>query len=516
MNALVVDRDGRPIEGLTRDDFTVLEDGKPQAIELFAVDGRLSAPRTASAVAAAPTPPDEPPLPRGEYSNRAVARVGGVTVIVLDRINTKFEDQKLAREQIVQFLKTVRREDRIALYVLHPESVEILHDFTRDNASLIAALARFQAKTSRSLQASEMTPIELAKGGNPEEDAAFARWLGDSAGQMRALYTRDQVRQTVAAFSTIAARLAGVRGRKNLVWVSSAFPSWIDAPHDTQTFSSELDDAARAINGANIAVYAVDARQLIPPFALAAAEPTKEIASGKRPFDADLPKSTFEADMRQTDTLQSLAVATGGRAFSNLGDVSKGIRRAVDDARMTYVLGYYPQDANWNGAYHRITVTVNRPGATVRSRRGYYATRFAPPDPAKSQEALLDAMRSPLEATGLGLKARAVRGDAKNTVNVAIRPAPDAITLTKKEGRWFGAIDVVIAQSMPKGQTFKSFASTVELEFTDEQHETMLREGFSFDRLVPLRPDSHRLHIVVRNVESGATGSIVIPSVLLR
>jgi len=49
-------------------------------------------------------------------------------------------------------------------------------------------------------------------------------------------------------------------------------------------------------------------------------------------------------------------------------------------------------------------------------------------------------------------------------------------------------MDVVIAQSLPNGQTFKSFASTVELEFTDPQHDTMLREGFSFDRVVPLRP----------------------------
>ena len=167
--------------------------------------------------------------------------MGGVTVIVLDRINTEFEDQKLARDQIVQFLKTVRREDRIALYVLHPESVEILHDFTRDNASLIAALARFQAKTSRSLQAAVTAPIEIAKGGNSTRTPAFDCWLGDHRAQMGAFYGRDQWTRTAAAFSTIAARLAGVRGRKNLVWVSSAFPSWIDIPHaHPQTFTSEL------------------------------------------------------------------------------------------------------------------------------------------------------------------------------------------------------------------------------------------------------------------------------------
>lgn len=511
VNALVLDKDGRPLDGLTRGDFTVNEDGKAQSIELFAVDGSPGAPRPT--LAAAPAEPGVP-LPSGEYSNRAVARAGGVTVIVLDRLNTGFEDQKQARDQIMEFLKHVGREDRIALYVLQSGSIQILHDFTRDNASLIAAMARYEAKTSRSRQVTDARPVDLPKGGNAAEDADFERWMTDKSQQVAAFYIRDRAKLTANAFESIANHLAGVRGRKNLVWVSSSFPIRIDEPHSTQTFTSELDDAARAINGANIAVYAVDARQLIPPFALAAAEPTKEIASGKRPSDADLPKSTFEADMRNVDTLQSIADATGGRAFSNLGDIGKGIRRAVDDSRLTYVLGYYPSHATWDGAYHRIKVTVNRPGASVRSRKGYYATRFEAPNPATSQAALLDAIRSPLEATGLGVTARVAK--AGTAVSVAIRPAPDALTLTRKDDKWEGAIDVVIAQSLPNGQTFKSFASTVELEFTDEQREKMLREGFSFDRVIALRPDGHRLHIVVRDVPSGATGSVIIPTARVR
>jgi VWFA-related protein len=493
----------------------VLEDGKPQAIELFAVDGRASATAAPSAGAgAAPTEPGTP-LPSGEFSNRAVGRAGGVTVIVLDRLNTGFEEQKLARDQIVDFLKGVGREDRIALYVLQTGTLEILHEFTRDNASLVAALNRYQAKTSRSKQAADARPQDLAKSGT-HEDAAFERWLEEKTQQVAAFYLRDRVKLTTAAFETIASHLAGVRGRKNLVWVSSSFPIRIDAPSDTQTFTSELNQAAKAINGANIAVYAVDARQMIPPFALAATEPTKEI-SGPRRYDADFSKSTFEKDMRSVDTLQSIADLTGGRAFSVLGNIGKGIRQAVEDSRLTYVLGYYPVNANWDGAYHDIKVTVNRPGATVRTRKGYYATRFDAPNPATSQAALLDAIRSPLEATGLGVTAKVAKGKAANSVDISIRPAADAVTLTRgADGRWSGAVDIVIAQSLPNGQTFKTFAVNAELAFTDEQHERMLREGFTFDRNVQLRPDSHRLHIIVRDTPSGATGSVIVPITALR
>ena len=513
VNALVVDKDGRPIEGLTRDDFTVFEDGKAQPIELFAVAGSPAGARPA--LAGAPVPAGEPGAPpvSGDYSNRAVARAGGVTVIVLDRLNTPFEDQKLARDQIMEFLKDVRREDRIALYVLQSGSVEILHDFTRDNASLIAALARYQARTSRSRQATDARPIALAKGGNAAEDAEFERWLGEKSQQVAAFYINDRVNLTAAAFESIASHLAGVRGRKNLVWVSSAFPIRVDEPQGGRTFTSKLDEAAKAINGANIAVYAVNARQLLPPVARAAVEPTKQVG-GARPYNADFPPSTFESEMRYVDTLQSIADATGGRAFSVLGNIGKGMRQAVEDSRLTYVLGYYPAHATWDGAYHAIRVTVNRAGASVRSRKGYYATRLQAPDAATSQEALLDAMRSPLEATGVGLSVHAEKVAAG--ASVVIRPAADGVTLTRKGDVWEGAIDVAIAQSLPNGRTFRTFAATVNLTFTEVQHDQMMRDGFSFDRVVALRPDSHRLHVVVRDVPSGAIGSVIVPTDALR
>lgn len=513
VNALVADRDGRPLDGLTRDDFIVLEDGKPQSIELFAIAGSAAAAHPALAGGPAATAAPGAPPPRGEYSNRATS-AGGVTVIVLDRLNTGFEDQKQARDQIIEFLKTVGREDRIALYVLQSGSLQILHDFTRDNASLIAALNRYQARTSRSKQAGEARPLDYAKTGNADEDAEFQRWLDDKVQQVQAFYLRDRVKLTADAFETVANHLAGVRGRKNLVWISSAFPLRIDEPHGSEDMTSTLTPAMKAINGANIAVYAVDARQLNPP-PLAALQPTKEVVHGQ-PFDADFPKSTFEKEARSVDTLQSVADATGGRAFSVLGNIGKGIRQAVEDSRLTYVLGYYPTHAKWDSTYHTIKVSVNRPGASVRARKGYYATPVAPPVAATSDEGLVEAMRSPLEATELGVTARVAKGAAANSVAIAIRPSSDAVTLTRTDGRWIGQIDIVIAQSMANGRMFKTFAVKADLELTDEQHAQMLKDGLTFDRTIALRPDSHQLHVIVRDRPSGATGSVIIPTAGLR
>jgi len=71
-----------------------------------------------------------------------------------------------------------------------------------------------------------------------------------------------------------------------------------------------------------------------------------------------------------------------------------------------------------------VTVKVNRPGASVRTRKGYYATRFAATNPGTTQEALLEAVRSTLEATGLEVTARAGKGNVKGTASVVIRRRP--------------------------------------------------------------------------------------------
>ena len=503
INALVLDKDGHPLAGLSSADFTVLEDGKQQAIELFNVEGSLTPAQTPTMAASAALPVGR--TASGEYSNRAATRASGVTAIVLDRLNTSFEDQKLARDQIIEFLKTVGGEDRIALYVLQSGSLQILHEFSRDNGSLIAALNRYQAKTSRSRQVADASSVAPPASGSPAEDADFERWLADESRQVAAYYLRDRVRATAAAFETAANHLAGVRGRKNLVWVSSSFPIVIDEPHGAQTITSALADAIKAINHANIAVYAVDARQLKPP-ALATLQPTQQATPG-RPSTRTFRRARSRAISGMSTLCSRLPMPRAGAPSRCSAASRRGSARRSRTRGSTYLLGYYPTHANWDGAYHDIRITVNRPGATIRSRRGYYANRFEPPEPAKARETLLAAVASPLEATELGLTARIAKGSARNSVTIAVRPAPDAITLTRTADRWIGALDFVVAQSLPNGETFKTFAVKADIELTDDQHTQMLKEGLSFDRTVMLRPDSHRLHIVVRDIPSGATGS---------
>ena len=183
---------------------------------------------------------------------------------------------------------------------------------------------------------------------------------------------------------------------------------------------------------------------------------------------------------------------------------------------MTYVLGYYPSHGVWDGRYRSIKVDVNRSGARVLSRKGYLATLVPQTDAVASEQALLAAMRSPFESTGIDLSASAERADGAGQVSVALRFDARALSLEKKDTGWEGVMDIAIAQRTAEGRTFKTFSVKADLRFTPEQHDAVLRDGVTFARVIALRPDSRELSVIVRDVPSGAIGSVIIPTTRLR
>jgi VWFA-related protein len=132
VNVIVNDKHGNPITGLTKDDFVLLDNKRPQEIQLLSAETNLRR--------------DQPqtPLPPDTFTNRLSEQAGvptGVTVILLDALNTEFAEQALTRKQVLKFLEHLRQQDRIALYWLG-NNLYVLNDFTADVASLRDAIAR--------------------------------------------------------------------------------------------------------------------------------------------------------------------------------------------------------------------------------------------------------------------------------------------------------------------------------------------------------------------------------------
>jgi VWFA-related protein len=496
VNVIVHDKDGQPVADLAAGDFRLYEDGKEQAIESFSVES------TIAAVAR------ESPASRGDFGNRLRGPAGGgVTVILLDRLNTRFEDQTLARAQIVRFLGRLQPQDRVALYILESDSVHVLHDFTTDSSALLRAVARQRGTTSREMEAAELAPYET---GEADIDAFVAREFAE----VSAAALAERVTSTTRALEAIAHHLAGVQGRKNLIWISSGFPLVIE-DRGPRPVTDQVDRATRAVNDANVAVYPVDARGLVGAFA---GNPSALSSTSTRNTDQALRNvfTTMSTTRPNIEALQTIAENTGGRAFYETNDITRALSRAVDDSRVTYVLGYSPSQGKWDGSFHKIEVTVRRPGVEVRHRKGYLALPAPRLDPTKRQAALLDAVRSGLEATGIGLTAHVEKGAAPGQLDVALRLDPASVALQKVGERWEGAFDLAIMQGLAGGSLFPSLETTVELRLTDDLRARMLKQGLVVNRKVPLRDDALALHIAARDSTTGATGSLIIPAGRLR
>jgi len=96
-----------------------------------------------------------------------------------------------------------------------------------------------------------------------------------------------------------------------------------------------------------------------------------------------------------------LADRTGGRAAFNTNDIQSSIRRAIDDARVSYSIGYYSSYDKQDGRFRNIKVKVDRPGVEARYRKGYFAFGAAQSNDKIRQAELRTAFWTPVDATAV-------------------------------------------------------------------------------------------------------------------
>jgi VWFA-related protein len=212
---VVTDRIGRAVAGLTRNDFELTEDGKPQPISVFDVlDTRAVPSRPAAPIE------EETDDARPHFTNHVPRSGGSAVVILLDRLNAGFDSQWFAKIGVDRALRAARPDDRIALYALDG-GIRVLHDFTTDAASLRRALEHYQARVSGVYDASTDRGPNLPPPG-PGETVPV--WIVDPSLAVSEFYQRERWRATFQSLEALAGHLGGVEGRKSVVWVSEVFP----------------------------------------------------------------------------------------------------------------------------------------------------------------------------------------------------------------------------------------------------------------------------------------------------
>ena len=540
VSVTVQNKKGEPVTGLTKDDFAILDGGKAQSISVFTSD--------------APTLTTKAPaLPPNYFTNRYDLKgevPGTVTVVLFDALNTSSQDQSYVRKQILKFLQTLKPQDHVAIYGLTSRLV-ILQDFTRDSAKLVGAVEHFQPKDTAAYDASHQAPVNMVDMSGDPDLLAFQYALQNAEGMISDQNTINRVGTTAGAMEAIADHIAEIPGRKNLVWVSGGFPLQIgldrlsldrsnlgiepaggDRPskqpgglsgrgtqpvggsddrnklarpdRDTGSLDSIVERAIKALNRANVAIYPVDTHGV---------EITAGVDPAARGNSSSLQNSDFYKRQESRDSSRLLADRTGGEAFYGNNDIGDIMKRAFDDGRYAYTIGFYPDHGKWDGKFREIKVQVKTEGTRLRYRKGYFASENESKAGVDVSAELQEAAVSPLEATVMGImvsgKAMPPVSDRKLELHIAFDPKQ--CLLQEENGKQKGAVDLFVVQRGIDGNVINMEKQHLDLNFEQKQYEYLSKAGVVLAKHVTVDPKSAEVRVVLRDAGSGSLGTVTVP-----
>jgi VWFA-related protein len=531
VNLVVTDQQGDPLKDLTKDEILVLDDGQPQTIAFFsAVDNETLSPPI-------------PSLPANIFTNHPEGnvRIASATIVLFDLLNSRWTSQGIGLASLRKFLRQVHPQDHIGLYTLGDE-MKVLHDFRTTAAPLLAAVERYDTEHAGNELPAGVAAAKPAAAQNAA-DTLLDRFFSGKENSSRPQLDPDcrngpqcfamkeaATELTTASLEAIARQLSPIPGRKTLIWVTDNIPgvfvqddinAYLSRPQAGAKFSNmnmppyvdteALERMMRIMNGSGIAVYPVSSEGLETADLGFRNTKGQTLSGGVADLQTRLPDRDAHLYMAQ------FAERTGGRAFLDRNDIDVGLRRALDDARFTYSLAYYPDHNKWKGEWRKIQVKVNRPGVTVLARNGYFAFPEAQALQAKDRYVFLSSITaSPVDwpqlpmAVRVTMPAGAVPADGPQ-LNVLVHFNPQALISIQDTRRWKGSFEVLFLQIGAKNKLLDLSQKSIDADMDANQYASAGRKGFDLPVDLKFFPGAEQLCVVLRDKLSDAVGSVHIP-----
>lgn len=478
VSVTVLDDQGRPVTGLTKDDFVLTDGGQRQHIASFS--------EPTAAVTDATTAPNT-------FTNRfaqGAAAQPPLTVVVIDAFNSRGR-ATLVLDEVEKFVRHMRPEDRVALYELTTDNLYLLQDFTSDPSALLSGIIRGR------------------------EYAAIIH--------PRMMFAQDVDEQTMDAMRVIAGHLTKMPGRKNMIWLSGGFPPVPLNDGGVSITYDIMNKTSRALGNSDLPLFAIDVHGLTAAGGgggghVPGGGPRGPVSGATLPHPSQVGGCSDTTDgcapgAHDFEFTKNLADISGGRAYYDTNDFAAAIRKVVDDSASTYVLGYYPDHNKWNGEFREIKVKVTRPAVEVRSRNGYYAVADTTSATDRDAQKLADAIRSPLESTDLEFDVHADGVEVSGARQLKLKISVDASQLHFEQigARWTDNITETLAQFSAVGEQVSTKSKTINLKPMKEAHQQLLKAGLSFSETVALEKNAAEIRLVLRDEGNGAIGSVIIP-----
>jgi hypothetical protein len=240
--------------------------------------------------------------------------------------------------------------------------------------------------------------------------------------------TQNRTKLTLDAMNQLAHFLAGIPGRKNLIWFSGSFPLTIfpdsSIPHPFAVVSNmedEFRETTRLLGSSQVAVYPIDARGL-QTRSVPIANEAGPASSGKGLTMAQ--NKMFQDTANEHATMYQMAADTGGHAYVETNGLSQAVAEAIDGGSNYYTLSYAPTNNAQDGKFRKIQLKLAQPGVIMSYRSGYYTDDAG----AKSKHDLGLAHATPAQANSL---TKAMMRGAPDATEILLKlqvlPASDAI-----------------------------------------------------------------------------------------
>jgi VWFA-related protein len=532
VDVVVIGAHNLPVDGLSSDSFTVLEDDSPQQIVSFEAHSPSTAP------AAAQTPA----LPAGVYTNTQAVIDNSVDVLLIDRLNTPTTSQLEEHKKVLAYLKAIPAGKPVAVFILNTKLRQV-EDFTTDHTALLKAVE----DSTRSAQTSPLliTAKDRARDMKDEDDLMELANVANKPGLAQPLV--DQLRQfntehdsfkvslrvqyTLDALNQLARYLSGMPGRKNLLWLSGSFPLAIMPNNDlknpsdsTRDFSAQLDRSASLLAKARIAVYPIDARGLFPQsMSNASISGGSEHRQDSRVEAAESAEQSQNAEERLA--AEEIAHLTGGEAIANTNDLKGALSEVDRDGTHYYTLAYHASNGAQDNRIRRIEVRVQPGSYHLAYRRSYVA---GPPPraddtfPTLLQHAVpsstqivfrltpVSAGAQPLSAPLAGSNLKLARPVTRYELAYDIEATPLQF-IASADGVLHDTVTLVAIAYDRNGTPLNSTSNTLNLNVPAAAFPQFLKQGMHYAQQLDLPAQAAWLRTGILDQNSGEIGSMEVP-----
>jgi VWFA-related protein len=496
-NIVVRDRKtGQPVRGLKREDFTVLEDGKPQQIDSFDYEDVNEA--------AALRPPAVAQGASGSVGRASIGaslsaglhaltpeELSGHRLIVLFVDTTSLQPDDLERVQqaardYVQ--KSMQPADVVAIVSLG-NTLSVDQDFTQDKSLLLHAIASYSPGGEQGF-----TPGATATTNQVEDATSFTADETD--------YNDLNTDRELFAIATIARSLAPIREKKSLLYFSGGISR--DGIENQASLRAAINASVRA----NLSIYSVDARglQAVTPLG----DATTGSLRGTSGYNGAALQNNLDSNFNSQEVMATLSSDTGGKSFFDNNDFSPAFERVQQDTASYYVIGFRSTNLLRDGRYRKLQIRVRRDDVKLEYRPGYYAPADFQHSNRQDRERDLEAqLTSDLPATDVSLYLQPFffRADTPNryTIPVSLLVPGSQVPFTRGGNRDKATLDIIGVVKDDKGQTLGETRDTVKLALDAQQQ--VSRKNIEYTTSFTLPAGSFHLKFVVRENETGKMGS---------